>query len=164
MADWSTVLCYTHQWPPIPKSDSTTLDVMHTTCPPLKLGATAVSPIAITIQLNLIDNLIARHSALNAFFCDVADLTIFVEFIKICMEERLYPHYMHYQNYCMKNKLIERHTPAIQLNIVAVERAEITLARHVQRSIFGKIYTKLSLDAEKYVKAVSQIKNNQLKC
>ena len=79
------------------------------------------------------------------------------------MEERLYPHYMHYQNYCMTNKLIERRTPAIQLNIVDNERAEITLARHVQRSIFGKIYTKLSLDAEKYVKAVSQIKNNQRK-
>ena len=33
----------------------------------------------------------------------------------------------------------------------------------MQRSVFGKIYTKLSLDAEKYAKAVSQIRNTQLK-
>ena len=40
----------------------------------------------------------------------------------------------------------------------------LLIARHVQRSIFGKIYTKLSLDAEIYARAVSQIQNTQLKC
>ena len=44
-----------------------------------------------------------------------------------------------------------------------IKRAEVLIARNVQRSVFGKIYTKLSLDAEKYAKAVSQIRNTQLK-
>ena len=50
------------------------------------------------------------------------------------------------------------------MNVADIERAVITLARHIQRSVFRKIYTQLSLDAEKYAKAVSQIKNTQLKC
>ena len=52
----------------------------------------------------------------------------------------------------------------MHLIVADIERAKITLVRHIQRSVFGKVYTKLSLDAEKYVKAVSTIKNTQLKC
>ena len=50
------------------------------------------------------------------------------------------------------------------LNVADIVRAEIALARHVQRSIFGRVYTKLSLDAEEYRKAVAKIKHTELKC
>ena len=68
-----------------------------------------------------------------------------------------------HQNYRVKNKLIEHRKASMHLNVADIERAEITFAQHVQRSVFGKVYTNLSLDAEKYVKAVSTIKNTQLK-
>ena len=107
------------------------------------------------------DDLITRHSALNAFCRDVAILTIFSNSWKLCVEELLFSHHtdQSHQNYRIHNKLLEHRNGEISLNIADIERAEITLSQHVQRSVFGKIYTKLSLDAEKYVKAVSQIKN-----
>ena len=107
-----------------------------------------------------------RHSSLNTLCHDIAFLTIFAEFMKICAEERLYPHYMDWkhQNYCVKNKLIEHRNAAMQLNIADIECAEIALARYIQRFVFGKVHMKLSLDVQMYVKAVSQIKNTQLKC
>ena len=48
------------------------------------------------------------------------------------------------------------------MSIADIECTEVLITRHVQRSVFGKIYTELSLDAEKYAKAVSQIRNTEL--
>ena len=92
-------LCYTYQWPPNPKFDNTTLDVMHPTCQPI--DAAGASHIATTPQVTLMDNLIARHSALNVLCRVFAILTIFVEFMKICVEERIFSHHTdwNHQNY-----------------------------------------------------------------
>ena len=59
---------------------------------------------------------------------------------------------------------MQRHNAELSLSIAGIERAEVLITRHVQRSVFGgKIYTKLSLDAQKNVKAVSRIHNTQVK-
>ena len=62
------------------------------------------------IQTNVIDHIIVRHSGLNAVCRDIAILTIFAEFIKICTEEKLFSHHSNWnhQNYQIKNKLIEQ--------------------------------------------------------
>ena len=116
------------------------------------------------IQTNVIDHIIARHSDLNALCRDIAILTIFAEFIKICTEEKLFPHHSNWnhQNYRLKNKLIEWWNAEMGLNVVNVEHTELTLTRHVQHSVFGRVFAKLSLDAEEYQKA--KIKYTELQC
>ena len=85
--------------------------------------------------------------------------------MKIWTEEQLFSHQTDWrnQNYHIKNKLLECRNGEVSLNVADVGCAEIVIAQHVQRTVFGKIYTKLSLYAEKYAKAVSQIQNTQLK-
>ena len=84
--------------------------------------------------------------------------------MKICAEEQLFSHHTdwNHQNCCIKNKLLERRIGEISLNVMDIERAEITLTRYIQKSVFGKIYTKLSLDAEKYAKESRKLKTHNL--
>ena len=140
-----------------------TLESMHVTCTPSTDAAEL--PSTAHIQTNVIDHITVRHSDLNALCHDIAILSIFAEFIQICAEEKLFSHHSNwnYQNYRIKNKLIKRRNAEMHLNVADIEHAEITLARHVQCSVFGRVYKQLSLDAEEYRRAVAKINHTELK-
>ena len=112
-----------------------------------------------TSALALMDYLINRHSTLNVLCRDMAILILFADFIKICAEEGLFSHHTDWksQNYCTKNKFIQRRNGELSLSVSDIKYAEVLIAQHVQRSVLGKICTKLA-------KAVSQLRNTQLKC
>ena len=63
----------------------------------------------------------------------------------------------------IKLELMKSRNNSLHLNVAAVERADLCIARHVQRSTYGSIYKKLSADVEFYHITVSKIKNGQLK-
>ena len=58
--------------------------------------------------------------------------------------------------------MIIRRNAEMPLKAADIERAEITLTRHVQRSVFRCVCTQLSLDVEEYIKAVSKIKHTEM--
>ena len=137
--DGPPFLCCTYSWLPIPKFEDQTLEVMHVACPLPPWWCCHVEH-SNTPWANLIHNLIMRHFELNASCCDIAILTIFTEFFRICAEDKLFPHHpdWSHQSYRIKNKLI------VQKNAEMPRRnAEIALARHVQRFIFRRVTTKL---------------------
>ena len=58
--------------------------------------------------------------------------------------------------------IVQRNTE-MPLIVVNIECAELTLARHVQHSVFGHVHTQLSLDVEQYQKAAAKTKQTELK-
>ena len=108
--------------------------------------------------------LINKHSSLTVLVRDVAVLTLFTEFMITCHRVGLFPHHTSWkaQKYLIKLELIKSRNNSLHLNVVDVERAELCIARYVQRSTYGSIYRELSADAERYQKTVSKIKHVQL--
>ena len=118
-----------------------------------------------SLNLNFLNKLIHEHSSLTILVGDVAVLTLFAEIMIMCHWFGLFPHHTSWkaQKYLIKLELIKSHNNSLHLNVADVGRAELFIARHLQRSTCGSIYRELSADAELYQKTVNKITNVQLK-
>ena len=108
-------------------------------------------------NLSLLSKLKNKHSSFTVLVRDVVVLTLFTEFMITCYRVGFFPHHTSWkaENYLIKLELIKLRNNSLHLNVADVERAELCIARYVQRSAYGSIYRKLSADTEVYQKTLT---------
>ena len=59
--------------------------------------------------------------------------------------------------------MIEMRNESVELSVADVENAEIDVARYVQRSTYGVVQRRMSMDAESYDHVTDRTKNSLMK-
>ena len=67
------------------------------------------------------------------------------------------------KKYLIKIEMIKLRNDSMKLNVADIENVELSIARYVQHSTYGGIYTKHSADAERYDQIINKLKNLQVK-
>ena len=138
-----------------------TSEVVGVSSMPLKQDENTISKITLTLMAEVIH----KHSMLQALCRDVVTLIVFVEYMFLCREEKIYVDCPDWENqkFRVKTKFIKLRDGNNALNITDIECAEILIAQYVQSSHYGPIYKKRSCDATQYKQAISNVHDTNLK-
>ena len=61
------------------------------------------------------------------------------------------------------NEMINLRNDSVELTVADIETAELNITRYVQRSTYGVVHRRISMDDENYEQVVDKTKNSLMK-